>query len=84
MRNHSAAPVCDKTITQAGNWKKHERIHTMEAIQLLKCEKKFSDLSNLKTHERIHTDEKPYSRSKCHNKFTTSSALKTHERIHTN
>ena len=85
-RNTTRYPCsyCERTFTQQGNLKTHEKIHTGDKpFSCSQCDYKCSRSNHLKIHERIHTGDKPFSCSKCDYKCSQKSSLKIHERIHT-
>ncbi len=84
-RTQHECDVCEKRFTQAGNLKRHMRIHKNEKpYECEVCDKAFRQSSNLKQHMRIHTNEKPYECDVCDKAFRQSGHLKQHMRIHTN
>ncbi|XP_069011738.1 uncharacterized protein [Embiotoca jacksoni] len=83
VRKHYYCSVCGRTFRHAGDYKKHNRVHTGEKPYCCSmCGKRFSQSGYLTVHLRYHTGEKPFCCSFCGKSFSHSSNMKKHEQTH--
>lgn len=83
VRKQYCCSLCGRTFRHAGDYKKHNRVHTGEKpYSCSVCGKRFSQSSYLTVHRRYHTGEKPFGCSHCGKSFTHSSNMKKHELTH--
>ena len=75
--------ICDRKFVNAGNLKRHARVHTGERpFPCDECKKTFAYKHSLKEHKRIHTGERPFPCDVCKSTFISASGLEKHKRIH--
>lgn len=83
VRKHYSCSLCGRTFRHAGDYKKHNRVHTGEKPYCcMVCGKSFSQSGYLTVHLRYHTGEKPFGCSLCGKSFSHSSNMKKHQQTH--
>lgn len=80
VQKYYSCLFCTRTFKHAGDFKKHNRVHTGEKpYSCAVCGKSFSQSGCLKVHLRYHTGEKPFNCRLCGKGFSHSSNMKKHE-----
>ena len=63
--------MCDKKLSEFGNVKVHEAVHTDDNLfNCTMCGKKFSEFGSIKVHETVHTDDKAFQCTMCDKKLS--------------
>jgi KRAB domain-containing zinc finger protein len=63
-------------FAQAGDMKKHQRVHTGEkSYSCTQCEKRFSR----QDHMKVHTGERPFACTHCGKRFSERRYLRIHQ-----